>query len=140
MLCILLEHVTMGVPTTQFCGKLKIYFSDISNIFLERITYNLFYQKLDAKYFFIQQFFGKKNHYFLRKTMKNCFEGTFDDKINVSFLSQIRYSIFYHLAVFSKKAVFSEKTAKNSFWGPKSLLKGRGRLAMKMNITFFMRT
>ncbi len=26
------------------------------------------------------------------------------------------YGIFYHLAAFSKKAVFSEKMAKNRFW------------------------
>ncbi len=28
-----------GVPTTQFCGKLKIHFSDIDNLFLERIIF-----------------------------------------------------------------------------------------------------
>ncbi len=40
---------------------------------------------------------------------------------------------------FFKKAVFSEKkTVKNRFWGPESLLKGRGCLATKMNVTFFM--
>ncbi len=35
MSCILLEHVDMG---TQFCGKVKIHFSDVGNLFLERIT------------------------------------------------------------------------------------------------------
>ncbi len=42
------------------------------------------------------------------------------------------------MAVFSTKAVFSEKTAKPQFLGHKSLLKGRGRRTTKMNITFFM--
>ncbi len=50
----------------------------------------------------------------------------------------MRYRILYYAIVFSKKAVFSEKTAKPQFLGPKSLLKGRGSPATKMNITFFM--
>ncbi len=59
-------------------------------------------------------------------------------KINVTFLSQMRYWIFYYLAVFSKKknCIFWENSEK-PFLGPKSLLKGRGGLAWKMNITFF---
>ncbi len=39
---------------------------------------------------------------------------------------------------FLKKAVFFEKVAKPQFLGLKFLLKGRGRPATKMNITFFM--
>ncbi len=39
--------------------------------------YNLFYQKLDTEYFFIQ-FFSKKA-VFSEKTLKNCFGSTFDD-------------------------------------------------------------
>ncbi len=39
-------------------------------------------------------------------------------KINTSFSSQIMYWIFYYLAVFSKRAVFTEKTQKNRFWRP----------------------
>ncbi len=50
----------------------------------------------------------------------------------------MRYQILYYLAVFSKKTVFSEKTTKPQFLGPKSLLKERGCQGMKMNITFFM--
>ncbi len=32
-------NTLIWVPTTQFCGKLKIHFSDTGNLFLERITY-----------------------------------------------------------------------------------------------------
>ncbi len=42
------------------------------------------------------------------------------------------------IIVFLKKAVLSEKMAKLQFLGLKSLLKGRGRRATKMNITFFI--
>ncbi len=31
-------NMLIWVPTTQFCGKLGIHFSDIGNLFLERIT------------------------------------------------------------------------------------------------------
>ncbi len=40
--------------------------------------YSLFYQKFDAEYFFIQQFFWKKA-VFSEKTTKNCFGGAFDN-------------------------------------------------------------
>ncbi len=40
--------------------------------------YILFYQKFDAKYFFIQQFFSKKA-VFSEKIPKNCFGGAFDN-------------------------------------------------------------
>ncbi len=41
-----------------------------------KTEYNLFYYKLDAKYFHIQQFFQKKQ-YFLRKLKKKLFWGPF---------------------------------------------------------------
>ncbi len=34
-------NMLIWVPTTQFCEKLKIHFSDIGNLFQERITYIL---------------------------------------------------------------------------------------------------
>ncbi len=34
-------NMLIWVPTAQFCGKLKIYFSDIGSLFLECITYAL---------------------------------------------------------------------------------------------------
>ncbi len=40
--------------------------------------YNLLYQKFDAEYFFIQQFFSKKA-VFSEKTAKNFFGGAFDN-------------------------------------------------------------
>ncbi len=40
--------------------------------------YSLFYQKFDAEYFFIQQFFSKKA-VFSEKTAKNRFGGAFDN-------------------------------------------------------------
>ncbi len=79
--------------------------------------------------------------------MKNCFGGSFDyflgkkAKINIIFLSQIRYWIFYYLTVFpkkkKKKSIFGENGEKLFLWA-KSLFKGRGRLMTKMNITFIM--
>ncbi len=89
--------------------------------------YILFYQKFDAEYFFIRQFFRKKA-VFSEKTAKNCFGGAFDNffrerrhltpKINITILSQMRYRIFYYLPIFSKNMQFSEKTPENRFWGP----------------------
>ncbi len=38
MPCILLEML-IWMPTTQFCGKLKLHFSDIGNLFLEHVKY-----------------------------------------------------------------------------------------------------
>ncbi len=89
--------------------------------------YNLFYQKLDAEYFFIQQFFRKKQYFPIK--LKICFGGTFNNflgkggvlrqKLTQLLSSQMRYWIFYYLTVFFfKEAVFSEKTAKNRFWAP----------------------
>ncbi len=47
--------------------------------------------------------------------------------------------MFYNRTSFSKKAVFSEKIAKNPFVGGHDHFEGRGgRLATKMNITFFV--
>ncbi len=40
--------------------------------------YSLFYQKFDAEYFFIQQFFRKKSCIF-KETANNCFGSTFDN-------------------------------------------------------------
>ncbi len=42
------------------------------------------------------------------------------------------------MSQFLKKKLFSEKMAKKPFLGAKYLLKGRGQLATKMNITFFL--
>ncbi len=70
-----------------------------------KIKYNIFYRKLDAKYFHIKQFFSEKNVISL-KTAKNCFRSTFDHflgkrnilhkKLILPFLSRIRYQIFYY--------------------------------------------
>ncbi len=73
--------------------------------------------------------------------MKNCFGGTFDDFLGKGGVLPQKLTLLflgweYFISVFQKKAVFSKKIVKNRFWGP-SLLKGRGCLATKMNITFF---
>ncbi len=90
--------------------------------------YNFFYQKLDAEIFLFDIFFEKNSLF--REGCEKLFcgyiwqffreKGRLAPKINVTFfLSKIRYRIFYYLASFSKKAVFSEKMAKNHFWwGP----------------------
>ncbi len=44
-------NMLIWVPTPQFCGKLKIHFSDISNIFLERITYKDYPNECDRYHF-----------------------------------------------------------------------------------------
>ncbi len=47
--------------------------------------------------------------------------------------------MFYYLTSFSKKkTLLSEKTVKNHSWKDLNVLKGRGRLATKINITFFV--
>ncbi len=43
-----------------------------------------------------------------------------------------------NILLFRKKAVIFKESGKNPFLGPKSLLRGRKRLATKMNIPFFM--
>ncbi len=104
--------------------------------------YNIFYRKLDAEHFF------RKKKYFRKKPWKSVwghiwqfFRGRRSPatKIKVTFYHKLgTYWIFYYLAVFFKKAVFSEKRAKNNFKGQSPFGKGRGRLATKMNITFLM--
>ncbi len=46
--------------------------------------------------------------------------------------------MFYYKTSFSKKAVFLEKTAKNHLWEDLTVLRGSGRLATNINITFFV--
>ncbi len=46
--------------------------------------------------------------------------------------------MFYYKTSFLKKAVFSEKTAKNLFVEGHDHFEGRGRLATKIIITFFV--
>ncbi len=68
---------------------------------------NLFYPKFEAEYFFIQQFFSKKA-VFSDKTEKTVLGAHLTErrrltpKINITFLSQMRYRIFYYLPIFSK--------------------------------------
>ncbi len=74
--------------------------------------YSLFYQKFDAEYFFIQHFFRKKA-VFSEKTAKKMFwrriwkffreRRRLTPKINITFLSQMRYRIFYYLLIFFQK-------------------------------------
>ncbi len=97
--------------------------------------------------FLFNNFFQKKN-YFQRKPKKKLFWGPIlqffkerrrlTPKINITFLSQIRYWIFYDLPIFSKKCVIFWENAKKPFLGSKSFLKDRRRLTTRMNITFFM--
>ncbi len=77
--------------------------------------YNLFYEKLDAEYFLIQQFFRKKQ-YFLRKLRKTVLGRIWQffrerrrlvPKINITFFYhkwEMRYWIFYYLTVFFEKS------------------------------------
>ncbi len=46
--------------------------------------------------------------------------------------------MFYYKTSFWKKAVFSEKIAKNPFVGGRDCFEGGGRLATKINIIFFV--
>ncbi len=101
--------------------------------------YNLFYQKLDIKPFFIGQFFRKKV-VFSEKTVKNCRriwqffreKRHLAPKININFLSQIKIWIFY----LQKKSYIFWENSKNPFLGSKSLLEERECLARKMNNFF----
>ncbi len=104
-----------------------------------------FYQKLDAEYFLFNNFFEKSSIF--GENREKLFRGhiwqlfrkrrRLAPKINITFLSQMRYWIFYYLAVFSKKksCIFWEN-GKKQFLGPGSLLKGRRRLTTKMNLIF----
>ncbi len=115
--------------------------------FTPKMNITFFYQKLDAEYFFIRQFFRKKQYF--RRKLQKLFWGRIwqffrerrrlASKINVIFLLQMRYWICYYLAVFSKKAEIFKENSKKPFLRPKFLLKGRGRLARKINATFFNR-
>ncbi len=99
----------------------------------------LFYQKLDAEYFLFVNFFEKSNIF--RQDGKKLFwwhiwrffrgRRRLVQKINITFLSQIRRWIFYYLAVFSKKNSNFLRKWQNPFPGPMSLLKGRRRLGRK---------
>ncbi len=70
--------------------------------------------------FLINNFFEKSSIF--RENREKLFSSTFDDflkkggvllqKLRQLFLSQMRYGIFYYLAAFSKKVVFSEKMTK----------------------------
>ncbi len=58
--------------------------------------YGLFYQKFDAKYFFIQQFFRKKL-YFQRKPQKTVFGGAIDNFLGKEgVLRQKLTQLFYY--------------------------------------------
>ncbi len=109
--------------------------------FYTKNEHNLFYQKLEAKYFFIQQFFRKKQ-VFAGKNCEKLFWGHIWQffrerrhlvpKISITFFTTIKLSSFL------KKGCISWKNGKKPFLGLKSLLKGRKCLATKMNVTFFM--
>ncbi len=77
--------------------------------------YNFFHRKLNDEYFLFNNFFEKKQ-YFLRKPWKTVLETDLTifygkrrlpPKINITFLSQMRYWILYYLTVFSKKAIIT---------------------------------
>ncbi len=47
-------NMLIWLPTTKFCGRFKIHFSDKGNLFLERITYDvgsLFLERITYAYF-----------------------------------------------------------------------------------------
>ncbi len=46
--------------------------------------------------------------------------------------------MFYYRTSFSKKAVFLEKIVKNPFVRAQGSFEGRGHMATKINITFFV--
>ncbi len=72
--------------------------------------YSLFYQKFDAEYFLSDNFFEKSCIF--REKRKKLFWGriwqffrerrSLTPKINITFLSQMRYPLFYYLPIFSK--------------------------------------
>ncbi len=98
------------------------------------------------RFFIAFPYVGKREIEKLGNTGGNNFtctyKGALIDFLAENFLQNIlKLSMKNLILLFSrffKRAVFSEKTAKNPCLGPKSLLKGRGRLTTKMNIAFFM--
>ncbi len=59
-------------------------------------------------------------------------------KLTTFFLSQIRYRIFYYLAIFLENAVFSEETAKNSSGTAFDHFSGKGGVLGKQLILHFL--
>ncbi len=120
----------------------------VENLISRLFNYKSFLSQISWPIFFIRQFFRKKQ-YFPRNPWKTVFVSTFDDclrkgdvlspKLTWLFLSQMKYRIFYCLAVFSKHDCIYRENGKNPFRGPKSHLKRRVRLATKINITSLWR-
>ncbi len=110
-----------------------------------KTKYNLFYHKSGAKYFFTSQFFWKR-HIFREKTENRFWRpwpifrlrGVWIQKWMQHVLSLMSSWIFYNKAFSTEKAISSEKTAKNHFWGTQSFSRGRGLPTTKVNILFFI--
>ncbi len=112
---------------TLFVTELLCHYAMCKESSYPKNEYNLFYQELDAAYYFIQQF-CRKYQYFLRKQWKTVLGHNWlfrkrrrlVPKLTWLFLLQMRYRIIHCFSSFfkKKKAVFSEKMAKNCFWGP----------------------
>ncbi len=80
---------------------------------------NFFYHKLGLEVF-------SKKAVFSKKTAKNRFRGSslFSREGGIRrrkwiylFLWEMRFWIFFHVTIFSKKATFFKKMEKKSFWG-----------------------
>ncbi len=71
---------------------------------------------------------------YLKNVVKVIYQCTTEIKIN--WRRKCVRKAFFHYAIFSKKWVFSEITARNHSWGPWLFLR-RGRIMEKFNIIFF---
>ncbi len=105
-----------------------------------------FSHKLNAEYFYTQQFLRKKSIF--RENDKNPFlvaksllkgRGHLAKKINITFLCEMRFLIFFYLIIFSKEVTFPRKWQKNFGWTwAIFIFKRKGPLISKINRTCFI--
>ncbi len=100
-----------GRTLTLFATRPTVSLYNLSGVILHQKWIWPFLSEIWCQKFFYSTVFSKKS-VFSEKTAKNCIGGAFHNflgkegvltpKINITFLSQMRYRIFYYLPIFSK--------------------------------------
>ncbi len=91
--------------------------------------YNLFYGKWDYEYFFIKQFFRKKQ-YFLRKWQEKIFR-RHDHFLDEVILAKIEYNLFYY------KLDAKYFHVKQFFWRTQYFLRKLQKTILRAHMTIF---
>ncbi len=113
-------HLTPKMNIT-FSVRIGGWISFYATIFLKKPVFSEKTEKLFWEH--IWQFFGERRHLVL--------------KINITFFYHKWGTKYFIIKQFFRKNCIFWENGKKLFLKPKSLLKGTGRLATKMNITFF---